>query len=174
MNIFYLDPSPEISAKMMSNKHIVKMILESAQMLCTAHNLLDGVTSINDVVLYKPTHKNHPSSIWTRSNIFHYQWLYSHFESLHNEYINRYNKNHKTFITLSQVLSKPPINIPKNNNFKLPPTCMPDIYKTTSVCESYQKYYKAEKFFTPEDEVRFFNVKNSLWRKQWENLNLQT
>lgn len=174
MNIFYLDPSPTVSAQMMSNKHIVKMILESAQMLCTAHNLLDNVTSINGVVLYKPTHKNHPSAVWVRSNANHYNWLYLHFEALHDEYTKRYHKIHKTFEKLNQVLSKPPKNITRNNLFSLPPTCMPDQYKQKSVTASYQSYYIAEKFFTPEDKKRFFNTQKSLWRNQWERINLQT
>ena len=42
MNIFYLDKNPNTAAKMMCDKHIIKMILESAQMLCTAKRVLDG------------------------------------------------------------------------------------------------------------------------------------
>ncbi len=42
MNIFVLDEDPVISAQMMCDKHIPKMIVEAAQMLSTAHRMLDG------------------------------------------------------------------------------------------------------------------------------------
>jgi hypothetical protein len=90
MNIFYIHENPTISAKAMSNKHVVKMILESAQLLSTAHHILDKSTSSE---LYKPTHKNHPSAIWVRQSYKNYQWLYNHFISLCEEYTKRYNKD---------------------------------------------------------------------------------
>ena len=96
MNIFYLDKCPVKAASFQYNKHVVKMILESAQMLCTAHHLLG-----NTNVPYKPTHKNHPSAVWVRQNAKHYQWLYNHMLALGNEYTKRYNKIHKTMATTS-------------------------------------------------------------------------
>ena len=68
MNIFYLDRNPIVAAQMMCDKHVVKMILESAQMLSTAHRVLDGDTYADLVGLYKIAHKNHPSSVWVRSS----------------------------------------------------------------------------------------------------------
>ena len=61
MNIFYLDRDPVKAAQVQYNKHVVKMILESAQMLCTAHRYYG-----NENVPYKSAHINHPSSIWCR------------------------------------------------------------------------------------------------------------
>jgi len=63
MNIFYLDPDPVKAAQVQYNKHVVKMILESAQMLCTAHRYYG-----NEDVPYKIAHLNHPSTIWCRQN----------------------------------------------------------------------------------------------------------
>ena len=77
MNIFYLDEDPEVAAIVQYNKHVVKMILESAQMLCTAHRYYD-----NDDVPYKTAHLNHPSTIWVRQNTKHYFWLYKHMLAL--------------------------------------------------------------------------------------------
>ena len=89
MNIFYLARDPEIAAQMMCDKHVVKMILESAQMLSTAHRVLDGDEYANSHGLYKMAHKNHPSTIWVRSSVKNYMWLYDHMIALMNEYTHR-------------------------------------------------------------------------------------
>ena len=77
MNIFYLDKDPELAAIYQYNKHVVKMILESAQMLCTAHRYYG-----NEDVPYKTAHLNHPSTIWCRQNSKQYMWLYNHMIAL--------------------------------------------------------------------------------------------
>ena len=81
MNIFYLSEDPNQAAKYMYNKHVVKMILESAQLLCTAHIISDGESAD---VPYKATHKNHPSAIWARESVSNYIWLYDHMIALGN------------------------------------------------------------------------------------------
>ena len=73
MNIFYLDKDPCRAAELQYNKHVVKMILESAQMLCAAHHYYG-----NEDVPYKSTHLNHPSTVWVRENSKHYRWLFHH------------------------------------------------------------------------------------------------
>ena len=85
MNIFYLDKCPNKAARLQYNKHVVKMILESAQMLCTAHHVYGNP---NDVP-YKQAHLNHPSTVWTRENSLHYDWLYEHMLALGDEYNKR-------------------------------------------------------------------------------------
>ena len=84
MNIFFLDKRPDNAAEMHNDKHCVKMILEYAQMLSTAHRVLDGENVHPD--LYKIAHKNHPSTIWTRSSKQHYDWLFRLFRMLSAEY----------------------------------------------------------------------------------------
>ena len=74
MNIFYLDEDPFEAARLQYNKHVVKMILESAQMLCTAHHHYESSVDIP----YKKAHYNHPSTKWTRENASNYSWLYRH------------------------------------------------------------------------------------------------
>ena len=69
------------------------MILESAQLLCTAHRELG-----NDNVPYKSTHKNHPSAVWTRSSARHYAWVYDHMMALGDEYERRYGRIHLTIL----------------------------------------------------------------------------
>ena len=76
MNIFCLDEDPIKAVQMMCDKHIVKMILESAQLMSTAHRELDGDNANEN--LYKSTHKNHPSAKWVRESLWNYVWLYRH------------------------------------------------------------------------------------------------
>ena len=142
MNIFYLSTDPEKAAQMMYNKHVVKMILESAQLLCTAHVISDGE---NANVPYKVTHKNHPSAIWVRESVSNYIWLYDHMIALGKEYTRRYGKKHLTIIKCSGVLSKAPANVTKTELTPMP-QCMPDQYKVPgNSVEAYWNYYEAEK-----------------------------
>ena len=145
MNIFYLDRDPVIAAQMMCDKHVVKMILESAQMLCTAHRVLDGDKYAEKMGLYKLAHKNHPSTIWVRSSYQNYKWLYDHMIALMNEYTYRYGKKHATE-RLNDPLSKPPMAF--KNTFKTftdPPQCMPAYCKGDDTVKAYQTYYILEK-----------------------------
>ena len=96
MNIFYLDRDPVVAAKMHCDKHVVKMILESAQMLSTAHRVLDGDEYADERGLYKMAHKNHPSTIWVRTSTDNYMWLNRLFGALCKEYTYRYNKQHSS------------------------------------------------------------------------------
>ena len=148
MNIFYLDRDPEIAAQMMCDKHVVKMILESAQMLCTAHRVLDGDKYAEKMGLYKLAHKNHPSTIWVRSSELNYRWLWEHYVALMNEYTYRYGKTHATS-KLRNALDKTPDNMPPiqltDTPFTDPPQCMPAYCKGDDTVKAYQTYYIVEK-----------------------------
>ena len=150
MNIFYLSDCPQEAAESHNDKHCVKMILESAQMLSTAHRELDG--DVPDI-LYKSTHKNHPSTIWARSSKQHYDWLYRLFRQLSAEYTLRYSKSgnwgrdlkvHKTWNKLGKILKTTPKNI-KDNGWVDPPQCMPDHCKKPDTIDAYRNYYLTEK-----------------------------
>ena len=142
MNIFYLSEDPNEAAKYMYNKHVVKMILESAQLLCTAHIISDGEAAD---VPYKATHKNHPSAIWARESVSNYIWLYDHMIALGNEYTRRYGKKHLTILKCSGALCKAPKNVTKVDLTPMP-QCMPDQYKVPgNSVEAYWNYYEAEK-----------------------------
>lgn len=155
MNIFYLHSDPQIAAQAMTNKHVVKMILESAQMLSTAHHVLDGDQAPPG--LYKVTHINHPSTVWVRQSIDHYKWLYRHFIALCNEYTDRYGKIHLTERKLSYILATPPRNIPHQGFVSATPA-MPNEYKTGDSISSYLKYYQAEKLHSQVDIDRYNKV----------------
>ena len=145
MNIFYLDRSPSIAAEMACDKHVVKMILESAQLLSTAHRVIDGDEYADKVGLYKMAHKNHPSTIWTRTSTENYMWLNRYFGALCREYTYRYGKHHA-----SERMLGPLAHVPKGltySGFTDPPQCMPDYCKGEDTVLAYQNNYILEKSY---------------------------
>lgn len=154
MNIFYLHRNPSSAAKFMYNKHVVKMILESAQMLCTAHHVLGS----GDKVPYKPAHVNHPSTIWVRESNSHYNWLYTHMLALGRIYRNKYGREHLTIIKCADPLFLPPLNIPCVG-FKQPPQCMPDEYKHIDSIDAYWNYYIGEKYTVAHESETIYTKK---------------
>lgn len=140
MNIFYVDESPMRSAMALGDRHVVKMILESAQLLSTAHRVLDGDGA--DPMLYKATHKNHPSAVWVRQSSANYQWLYRHFIELLQEYEWRYGKIHACAKLIPKLIVMP-MNLPKVFTYTPMPQCMPDEYKVPGdSVTAYRNYYK--------------------------------
>ena len=144
MNIFYLHDDPTICAKMHCDKHVVKMIIEYAQLLSTAHHEIDGTPSID---CYKSTHKNHPSAIWARENRNNYRWLWWLLDCLQEEYTYRYGRIHATkFKGIVDNLSNPPYELAVGMDKTEMPQCMPDMYKTKGCSiTAYRNYYHGEK-----------------------------
>jgi hypothetical protein len=147
MNIFYLDHKPSLAAAYHCDKHVVKMILETAQLLCTAHRVLDdrGPLYYDDQGYYKSTHVNHPSAIWVRSSVPAYMWTHALLLCLCEEYTRRYGKVHK--VESSGLMAKlvDPPGILHNTKPTFPPQCMPEQYKRDDVVEAYRAYYVGEK-----------------------------
>ena len=144
MNIFYLDNDPTTAAQWQCDRHVVKMILESAQLLSTAHREVDGDSWADEVGLYKRTHKNHPSAVWARSSAHNYHWLFRHFTALCDEYTYRYGKTHLSDTKFRDVLSQTPNNV--GLGFTEPPQCMPDEYKVDgNSIQAYRNYYSLDK-----------------------------
>ncbi|MYE36326.1 MAG: hypothetical protein F4X24_02015 [Rhodobacteraceae bacterium] len=141
MNIFCLDSDPFLAAQFQCDKHVVKMVLESAQMLCSAHRLLESSTVQEN--FYKITHQKHPCTIWTMETSGNYQWHYQHFVGLCDEYRYRYDKTHLSDQKLRESLSIMPDNILKADLTPFP-LALPDEYKTTCPIESYREYYKSK------------------------------
>lgn len=163
MNIFRLHNDPVISAQMMCDKHVVKMVIEYAQLLSTAHRVIDGEEytdrtksgrrikrwklsgDAQERLLYKACHVNHPSAIWTRENKRNYRWLYNHFVACAKEYTHRYGRIHATYDKLSGQLWFAPKNINQVGPETVMPQCMPEYCKNDNVTEGYRKYYREEK-----------------------------
>lgn len=161
MNIFYLDNDPVKSAEYMCDRHVVKMVTESAQILSTAHRVLDGVKTLvtengrtrytykldgmPEYILYQATHINHPSVKWALEASSNYQWLYHHYKAIGLEYEYRYNKEHGAYNPfLVYYLSLLPSNI-TTADFSTPPMVMPLEFQSNDVVGSYREYYRKEK-----------------------------
>lgn len=138
MNIFFLDRDPILAAQYQVDRHVVKMCLETAQLLSTAHVVLD-----NNQVGYKPTHVNHPCAKWVRSSVCHYRWTYKHFLGLLNEYHYRYDKVHGCE-KLVEVLASEPLGTPVAG-WSDPPLAMPPERKDACPVASYRSYYRVDK-----------------------------
>ena len=140
MNLFFLDRDPVNAARLQCDRHVVKMILETAQMLSTAHNELDGTQ-----VAYKSTHKNHPSTVWVRSSAAAYEWAFYHLCELGEEYTRRYGKVHKTLAGHRDALcALPRALLGCTKPFVDPPQCMYDECKRDDTVVAYLTYYNAK------------------------------
>ena len=153
MNIFYLHSDPVKAAQIQYNKHVVKMILESAQMLCTAHHCYGNAEQKLNVP-YKQAHLNHPSTIWARKSRATYRWLYLHMMALGDEYTKRYGKIHLTITKCAKFLNVPPVHI-QGDEWSEPPQAMPDQYKVPGCSiTAYWNYYEGEKYtIATKDEM---------------------
>lgn len=130
MNIFVLDCNPVLAAQMQCDKHVVKMALESAQLLSNCHS--------EELVKYGRTHYNHPSSIWARASISNYMWLYRHALALCDEYQFRFGKEHAC---KEVILSLPKFKCSNKQLFPFA-LAMPDEFKSSTAVRSYRKYYR--------------------------------
>ena len=140
MNIFVLHPTPDIAARMQCDRHVVKMTLESAQMLSKAINELGGQAP------YKSAHINHPCSVWARATLGNFVWLCEHGLALAQEYTQRYGKVHKSEAVIRDCLRTMKTNRLLGSRRVTPhPLCMPDEYKTDCVYTSYRQFYIGEK-----------------------------
>jgi hypothetical protein len=164
MNIFKLHEDMVIAAQMQCDKHVVKMVVESAQMLSTAHRVIDGaqmncktktgrstklwcLPDDRDHQLYKAVHVNHPSTLWTRESRENYQWHYGHWVGLCEEYTFRYGKIHSTDTKLRTILKNPPTRL---ESLGLQPlrtavSAYPECIVEGDVVQTYRNFYKADK-----------------------------
>ena len=158
MNIFYLDKDFDVSARLHCDKHVVKMIVEYAQLLSTAHRVLDGVMYIDnrsgrkikrwkhpepdfEANLYKASFINHPSAVWARESAWNYYWLEGLWIHLCREYTYRYDKDHATYIKLAKYFQFAPYNLLFDKGATAVPQCMPDDVKANDSVVAYQNYY---------------------------------
>ena len=167
MNIFVLDRDPIAAAQMHCDKHVIKMVVESAQMLSTVHRLYDGIPckrlscsgkrlvsywehgdSVLEGILYKAVHVKHPCTIWTGESTANYGWHYALFKALADEYVYRYSRVHSTWAELGSVLSKPPYNITNTafTPFKLAMGDQPQCIDRDDPVRSYRKFYRTKPF----------------------------
>ena len=177
MNIFYVNSDPEVAARSMVDRHVVKMILETAQLLSTAHRVIDGEEYVGqsqsgrkakrwrlsgnaDAIMYAATHINHPSAVWVRENSANYNWLYDHLLALGREYTYRYGRTHLTIDKLKDILKDAPENIEQSNVMTKMPSCMDKQYIVSlDPIINYRNYYNYGK----TDLLRWSNRPPPKW-----------
>lgn len=134
-----LDRNPAVAAHMHCDKHVLKMIVEEAQMLSTVQR----ENGNDDPLLYKATHKKHPCTVWAGTSTWNYMWSYRLFINLLAEYRHRYGKVHGS-ARLAVPLATPPPSLPVG--FITPvPQAMPEQYRGDDPIAAYRRFYVAEK-----------------------------
>ena len=155
MNIFYFDDDPYVAAQAQPDKLLVKMPLETAQMLCTAHRLVGCDDYTEKHKLYKKAYMNHPCTIWARKNQANYSWLYAHFLALGDEYTYRYDKVHASLTKLADALLMLPTGLwDTSTQISDIPQCMPDEYKNEDPKLAYRNYVINEKHYAKWEKGR--------------------
>ena len=137
MNIFAVDKDPKISAQQLCDKHVVKMILESAQMLCSAYP--------NGDAPYKRAFYKHPCTIWARESQENYEWLLAHAYAMCQEYTRRYGKVHKSIYAIEWCgKNYIKLQLPQKGLTEFA-QAMPEQYKNKCSVTAYRSYYIGEK-----------------------------
>lgn len=139
MNIFVLSTNPREAAQMLCNKHVGKMLVESAQIICSAMFLLG--TKKEDL-LYKPTHVKHPCVLWTAAAPENMKWVHEHALELCKEHTKRYGTVHRTENIVNSIVIDDIFDWRLHNPFVL---AMPEVHKTDDAVQSYRNYYIVEK-----------------------------
>lgn len=149
MNIFILDQDPALAAEGLHDTHLVKMILESAQLLSgAARRCLDTAPEGLVAGLYAPTHINHPCAKWTRQSSENFSWLLAHFESQLEHYTLRFNRQHAS-ARLAPLLREAASTATFPETLLTPfAQAMPDAFRHPDPVVAYRKYYRETKAFT--------------------------
>ena len=139
MNIFVLDLTPSLAAEYQCDRHVVKMLLESCQLFSSVKNKLGYSTT------YKPTHGNHPCTLWAGQSKQNYLWLLDHSRALYQEYTKRYYKIHKCQALVDGELSDIPNGL-SDTGLTTFAQAMPDQYRVPNdPVTAYRNYYLGEK-----------------------------
>ena len=183
MNIFYLDHDPVKCAQQHCDSHVVKMCIEYAQLLSTAHRIVDGTMWLGKTangrsikryflengemnsILYKASHINHPSNIWVRESRQNYQWLYDMWIALGDEYTYRYGRVHESIRKLESLLLFAPIEL-VNTSFTQPTPAMgayPQCIVKNNSIASYRNYYWEAK----QTLAKWKNRETPMWWKEF-------
>ena len=148
MNIFVLDRDIETCAQYHCDKHVVKMTLETAQILST---ILGGP--------YKPTHANHPCTKWARETEGNLVWLWRLGNALGEEYYHRYGKIHKSHQVIAGLQLSSKFCDVRTMNMTPFAQAMPDNYKGRDAVQAYRDYYRGEK----SDIATYKNRQKPYW-----------
>jgi len=141
MNIFVLDTDPQKAAKYHCDKHVIKLVVEAAQMLCTAIRCY----GISNDKLYKSTHLKHPCTQWVIESRSNAEWLLQLSFALCTEYTLRYGKVHKTLDVLTEIADNQLLLCISDIGMTPFAQAMPEQYKCEDPVRAYRAYYIGEK-----------------------------
>ncbi|GCE65828.1 hypothetical protein OMCYN_01774 [cyanobiont of Ornithocercus magnificus] len=153
MNIFYTDKDPEAAARSLPDKHVVKMPVETVQMLVSAllrHGIQPRVFTSKGTI-HKGGYHHHPSTIWAGDTQANAMWLWQHGMSLCAEYSQRYGKTHFAEGQLMLILDYLP-KLPAGD-LTSPTLAMPAECKTADPVESYRNCIRAKVAAKPKSFV---------------------
>lgn len=136
MNIFFLDRDPALATRLHSDQHVVKMVLETAQILCAALHR-HGIAAP-----YKPTHPRHPCVLWAGDSLAHWRWTRRLGVELGAEYTHRRGKVHASALVIAGLPETPAI---PDLGWSDPPQAMPDDCRRTDPVAAYRAYYAVAK-----------------------------
>ena len=160
MNIFFLSHDREVAARAHCDKHVIKMLLESTQLLWTAQHVAYEPAPVPDLDTapttissagcqhgYLPTHRNHPCAIWTRATIGNYRWLIALARALADEYHYRWPERTRPHACEAHITwlaaHEPPLPA---RPLTMPPTAMPPEYRiSSSPTACYKAFYAGSK-----------------------------
>lgn len=141
MNIFYLHHLAPLAATMHCDKHVGKMLIETCQLLATAHHIHGNGHNVT----YKQTHTNHPSAIWARESRLHYDWLVTLGTYLGREFYKRYGKRHKCQdVLVDELYYAPPAMFTLPLTWRPPTLAMPDEFKCDDPVTAYRNFYASK------------------------------
>jgi len=145
MNLFILSLIPKEIAEAMMDKHVIKILLEAVQMLCSAMHVLEPGIHPG---IYKMAHKNHPVTIWCRTSRENFEWTLQLVDCMHEEWRYRYGhtKVHKSYVVATYLREHVPAQFPVSGMTRFA-LAMPDEYKREDPVESYRRYYISKRSF---------------------------
>lgn len=143
MNIFACDSDPEKAARALPDKLVVKMSLETAQLLSTALRVCGYAGTLP---LYKATHQNHPCAQWARRTLGNFEWLALHGVSLANEYKRRYGREHASARIIGMCLSLSDFGYVPFASMETFPQCMPEEFRGPDPVEAYRRYLRQKPY----------------------------
>jgi len=152
MNIFAVDTDPVAAAQALHDQHVVKMVLESAQMICTI------VQKHGHSAPYRPTHLSHPCVLWAGRTNSNALWLHRHALALCAEYTHRFGKRHASQIVIE---SFGPLMVELCPEGTLEPfaQAMPDECKASDPVDGYRTYYRQHKLA----KARYTHSQPPMW-----------
>ncbi len=139
MNVFAVDRDPVRAARALCDRHVVRMTLETAQILCTVAR-----TRFGQRAPYRATHPNHPCVVWAAARRANWDWLVAHGLALADEYERRFGRVHASRAVIARVARRgpSPSAIRRRQPFA---QVLPEQYRGPDAVGAYRRYYAGDK-----------------------------